>query len=311
MRDNERPVRHLDPPHGITERLHRARFTIARRLVQLSIIALFAGTAHLGWRLLKHPLLAGDLSTSSIASFITLSDPFALLQKLCAGLVPEMPLIVGALLVLAFYCIAGGRSFCAWVCPMNIVTDAADWLRTRLGIKTDWLRINHRVRYGIAAGCLIASAATGSAAFEWVSPQAMLWRELVWGFGLSGLCAVLGIFALDLLMVRRGWCGHLCPLGAFWSAVGKTSVTRVRFDNTRCTRCGDCIAACPEPQVINFREAAKKGFFTGAECTLCGRCIAVCPEKAVVIGIRPLKSGTCGDSDNKNDKNSPTGEKPS
>jgi ferredoxin-type protein NapH len=26
--------------------------------------------------------------------------------------------------------------FCSWVCPVNVVTDAAAWSRRRLGIKT-------------------------------------------------------------------------------------------------------------------------------------------------------------------------------
>lgn len=288
MRDRSN-VRHLSRPATVKEWLFRLRYTLARRAVQLAILAGFIGTAHWGWRVFGKPLLAGDLSASRLAGLIPLSDPFALLQKLCAGLMPEAPLMAGALLVLVFYWIAGGRSFCAWACPMNLVTDAAESLRSTLGLQTDWLRLNHRVRYGVAAGALLASAATGTAAFEWVSPQAVLWREIVWGAGLAGVSAVLGVFALDLLVVRRGWCGHLCPLGAFWSCVGKISPTRVTFDDQRCTRCGDCLSVCPEPQVIRFKEAGERGFFTGAECTLCGRCIAVCPEDALAVGLRPLK----------------------
>ncbi len=291
MRDRSN-VRHLSRPATVKEWLFRLRYTLARRTVQLAILAGFIGTAHWGWRVFGKPLLAGDLSASRLAGLIPLSDPFALLQKLCAGLMPEAPLMAGALLVLVFYWIAGGRSFCAWACPMNLVTDAAESLRSTLSLQTDWLRLNHRVRYGVAAGALLASAATGTAAFEWVSPQAVLWREIVWGAGLAGVSVVLGVFALDLLVVRRGWCGHLCPLGAFWSCVGKISPTRVTFDDQRCTRCGDCLSVCPEPQVIRFKEAGERGFFTGAECTLCGRCIAVCPEDALAVGLRPLKKRT-------------------
>ncbi len=289
MSENRPPIRHLPAPASLGERLKRLRFTIARRVVQLSILALFIGTAHLGWRLVGKPLLAGDLSASLMAGLVPLADPFALLQKLFALQWPEMPLIVGALLVLAFYWFAGGRSFCAWVCPMNMVTDAADWLRVKSNLKTDWMRLNHRIRYGVAAGCLAASAVTGTAAFEWVSPQAVLWREAVWGLSFGGLAVVFGIFALDLLMVRRGWCGHLYPLGAFWSVVGRTSPLRVTFDDTRCSRCGDCAVVCPEPQVINLKTMAEKGFVAGAECTLCGRCLTVCPEDALNIGLRPRR----------------------
>jgi ferredoxin-type protein NapH len=37
--------------------------------------------------------------------------------------------------VLAFYLSSAAASICAWVCPVNLVTDAAGWLRDRLGIK--------------------------------------------------------------------------------------------------------------------------------------------------------------------------------
>jgi ferredoxin-type protein NapH len=52
------------------------------------------------------------------------------------------------------------------------------------------------------------------AAFEAFSPIAMLHRELIYGTDM-GLSAAAGIFLLDTFVLRRGWCGHLCPLGAF------------------------------------------------------------------------------------------------
>ena len=289
MPDMRPPIRHLALPATFSEHVKRLRFTLARRVVQLALLAFFIGTAHFGWRVFGKPLLAGDLSASLVAGLVPLADPFAVLQRLCAGQWPDVSLILGALLILSFYWLTGGRSFCAWVCPMNMVTDGADWLRTKLGIKTDWLRMNHRVRYGVAAGSLIASAVTGTAAFEWMSPQALLWRETVWGMSLSGAAVVLGIFALDLLMIRRGWCGHLCPLGAFWAVVGRASPLKVTFDDAKCSHCGDCAVVCPEPQVINLKKMAEQGFVTGAECTLCGRCLTVCPEDALHFGLRPRR----------------------
>lgn len=190
----KKAVRHAEPPKSLSGWFVRYRFEIARRIAQLAVLALFAGTARLGWTLLGRPILSGDLSASLVLGTIPLSDPFALIQKLAAGLMPEVTLIVGALLVLAGYILLGGRSFCAWVCPMNSVTDFADWVRVKLGIKTDWVRLSSKTRYAVALGALIASAVTGSAAFEWISPQAWLWREVVWGFGLGGRECRFGCF---------------------------------------------------------------------------------------------------------------------
>lgn len=260
--------------------------SMARRFVQLAVLALFIGTVRLGWTLLGEPLLNGTLTSSLIAGSVPMSDPFALLQKLFAGHKPELTMVTGALIVLAIYVIAGGRAFCAWVCPMNIVTDAAYGARKSLNVPASSLRLSRHARYALAAAALLASAVSGTAAFEWVSPQAFLWRELIWGVGAGLIAAVTGVFALDLLLLERGWCGHLCPLGAFWSVVGKVGVVKPIFDNDRCTKCGDCLRVCPEAHVLNFKLAAQRGFIASGECTNCGRCAAVCPENAIRFATR-------------------------
>lgn len=260
--------------------------SMARRFVQLAVLALFSGTVRLGWTLLGEPLLNGTLTSSLIAGTVPMSDPFALLQKLFAGHKPELTMVTGALIVLAIYVIAGGRAFCAWVCPMNIVTDAAFNARKSLNVPASSLRLSRHARYALAVGALLASAVSGTAAFEWVSPQAFLWRELIWGIGAGLFAAVTGVFALDLLLLERGWCGHLCPLGAFWSVVGKVGVVKPIFDNERCTKCGDCLRVCPEAHVLNFKLAAQRGFIASGECTNCGRCAAVCPENAIRFATR-------------------------
>lgn len=259
---------------------------LVRRLLQLSVLALFIGTARLGWTLLGEPLVSGDLSASLIAGVIPMSDPFAVLQKLFALHAPETTMIVGALAVLAIYLVAGGRAFCGWVCPMNMVTDLAAYTREKTGLRADILRLDRRARYAVAAVSLVVSSITGAAAFEWVSPQAFLWREAVWGVGLGSISVVLGVFAFDLAVLNRGWCGHLCPLGAFWSVAGKAGFIKPVFLNDRCTRCGDCLKLCPEPQVLNFKRAEQLGFIASGECTGCGRCAAVCPENAIVFAPR-------------------------
>ena len=260
--------------------------SVARRVVQLAVLMLFIGTARFGWTLLGEPLLSGTLSSSLFAGSVPLSDPFALLQQLASGHMPEAVMVTGAILVLVFYLLLGGRVFCAWVCPMNIVTDAAFSTRKLLQLPASSLRLSRNTRYALAAAALLASIVSGTAAFEWISPQAFLWRELIWGVGAGFFAAVAGVFALDLFMLERAWCGHLCPLGAFWSVVGKAGLVKPIFDNERCTRCGDCLRVCPEAHVLNFKQAAAEGFISSGECTNCGRCAAACPENAITFATR-------------------------
>jgi ferredoxin-type protein NapH len=140
-------------------------------------------------------------------------------------------------------------------------------------------------RYAVLALSIVLSAVAGVAAFEWISPIAMLHREILYGAGL-GLTSVAGVFLFDAFVLKHGWCGHLCPLGAFWAFVGRGAQVRVAFDDASCTRCGDCLRVCPEPRVLHFNEAARAGMVRHGECTNCAACIAVCPESSLRLTLR-------------------------
>ena len=284
----KKPVRHMTPPKSVGEALWRLRWTLARRTVQLGILLLFAGTARLGWQIAGEPVLDGTLSASKFLGLIPLSDPLAMLERLAAGHLPTVTVLAGALIVLVLYGILGSRTFCGWVCPMNMVTDLADWLRRKLGLDADVVRLTNVVRYGLLVASIVMSVLLGTAAFEAVSPQAWLWRDLVFGTGLAALAAASAVFAIDLALMKHGWCGHICPLGAFWALVGRLTRSpgiQVHFKDDACTRCGDCLRVCPEPQVIRFNDLKKTGRIPAGECLNCGRCIANCPEKALQFAL--------------------------
>ena len=145
---------------------------------------------------------------------------------------------------------------------------------------------------------MLASILTGSAAFETVSPQAFLWRDIIFGTGLSALSAVLTVFALELGLMKDGWCGHLCPLGAFWSLAGRASprpIIQIAFIDEHCTRCADCLKVCPEKQVIRFKELAQTGRIPSGDCLNCGRCIEICSENALHFRLGSQKTKPTGD----------------
>jgi ferredoxin-type protein NapH len=269
---------------GVRGWLHRRRFAIARRGVQIGTLLAFFGTLHWGWQIAGRPLLAGNLSSSSLLDAVPLADPFAVLQILATGHLPLTEVLLGSAIVLGLYAYVGGRSFCAWVCPVNMLTDAAEDLRRRLGLRSN-LRLPRSLRYVALGLTLLLSAWLGVAAFEWVSPIGLFHREVIYGVGF-GLAALAGLLVFDALVLRHGWCGHLCPLGAFWAQVGRVARVRVRFDEASCTECGDCVKACPEPQVLNLRAAAEAGMVRSGECTNCARCIAVCPEGSLSFALR-------------------------
>ena len=256
--------------------LARNRWLLLRRLGQLAILALFLAGPWFGVRVLK-----GNLSASLIFDTIPLSDPLLALQSMVAGHWPYKTALIGAAIVLVFYLLVGGRVFCSWVCPVNVVTDAAAWSRRKLGIKTGRAP-DASTRYWLLGGILLATAISGVLVWEWVNPVSLLHRALI--FGLWGsLLAIAGIFAYDLLIASRGWCGHLCPVGAFYGLLGRTALVRVSAaQRSACDDCMDCFVVCPEPQVI--RPALKQAGQThplilSGDCTNCGRCIDVCDRQ--------------------------------
>ena len=283
---NGRPVRPFVLPETLGGRLWVWRYLLLRRALQLGVLLLFLGTVRWGWEVAGRPLLSGNLSSSQLLGSIPLADPFAVLQIILTGYVPSQEVLTGAAIILVLYIVLGGRTWCAWMCPVNMVTDAAAWLRRKLGLP-DMFRLSRNTRYVVLTLALLLSALTGVAAFEWISPISMLHRELIFGIGL-GLTAVLGVFLFDLFILRNGWCGHLCPLGAFYAVAGKVAQVRVSFDTPTCTHCGECARVCPEPQVLNLREAADAGMVASGECTNCGRCITICPEDTLHFDLRRL-----------------------
>jgi len=284
MGPNGRPVRPFIMPSSFSGKLQVWHLLLLRRSVQLGVLLLFIGTVRWGWEVAGRPVLTGNLSSSELFGIIPLADPFAALQILLTGHLLLQEVLLGAAIVLIAYALLGGRVWCSWVCPINMVTDLSAWLRRRLGI-SDLFRISRSIRYTVLALALTLSVLTGVAAFEWISPISMLHRELIYGIGL-GWTAVLGVFLFDLFILRHGWCGHLCPLGAFYALLGKLALIRVRFDTPTCTHCGECARVCPEPQVLNLKEAAAAGMIASGECTNCGRCITVCPEGTLQFKLR-------------------------
>ena len=264
------------------------QWLLLRRTSQLLVLGLFLAGPWLGWWIVK-----GNLASSLTLDVLPLTDPLVLLQEVAAGQTPLVTAIIGAVLVTAFYVLVGGRTYCSWICPVNIITDAAEWLRYRLGIKGG-AHLSRQARYWLLGGILLGAALTGSILWELINPVSMVFRGLVFGMGLAwGMVAV--IFLFDLIVSRRGWCGHLCPVGAFYSLIGHFSALRVSaIAREKCDDCMDCFAVCPEHQVI---RPALKGADKGPEhdpgpmildgnCTNCGRCIDVCAQNVFTFSHR-------------------------
>jgi len=267
--------------------MNNLKYLLLRRTTQIGLLFLYFAANAYGWN-----IVAGTFGTSYLFDVIPLADPYTTLQVLATGFVLGTDVLLGAVIITMFYFVVGGRAFCSWVCPINMVTDLANWLRRKFNLDKE--EVNYRflkrsARYWIMVVGLLVSAFIGIAAFEVVSPITIMQRGVVFGFGMGG-AVVLAIFLFDLFGVKNGWCGHLCPLGAAYSVIGSKSLVRVKHDHEACTNCMDCKVVCPESQVLHMINKESISV-TDGECTNCGRCVDVCNDNALEFGIRNFVNG--------------------
>ena len=154
----------------------------------------------------------------------------------------------------------------------------------------------HRVRTGgwqpprtlrlwLLGTIVAASAVTGTVAWEWINPVTVLHRGLVFGTLFAGLgwLVIVAVFLFDLVLSRHGWCGHICPVGAFYGQLGRFGILRISAKRRDvCDTCMDCFRVCPEPHVMTPAlmggAPGNSPVILSPDCTNCGRCIDVCTK---------------------------------
>ncbi|HCU17453.1 NapH family periplasmic nitrate reductase polyferredoxin component [Hafnia paralvei ATCC 29927] len=263
------------------------RWLLLRRLSQLAILMMFLSGPWFGVWILK-----GNYSGSLLLDTVPLTDPLMMLESLFAGHWPALTALAGALVIVAIYALIASRAFCAWVCPLNPVTDLAAWMRRKLNIRQS-ASLPRGLRYGILLAVLAGSAVSGTLLWEWLNPVALLGRSLIFG-AVGGLWLILAVFLFDLLVTEHGWCGHICPMGALYGVIGAKAMVRVSAEHReKCTRCMDCFHVCPESQVL--REPVLNNdhspLVLSKDCISCGRCMDVCAEHVFEFKNRFHRSG--------------------
>lgn len=263
------------------------RWLLLRRLSQLAILMVFLSGPWFGVWILK-----GNYSGSLLLDTVPLTDPLMMLESLFAGHWPALTALAGALVIVAIYALIASRAFCAWVCPLNPVTDFAAWMRRKLNIRQS-ASLPRGLRYGILLAVLAGSAVSGTLLWEWLNPVALLGRSLIFG-AVGGLWLILAVFLFDLLVTEHGWCGHICPMGALYGVIGAKAMVRVSAEHReKCTRCMDCFHVCPESQVLRdpVLNNDHSPLVLSKDCISCGRCMDVCAEHVFEFKNRFHRSG--------------------
>jgi ferredoxin-type protein NapH len=238
---------------------------------------------------------------------LSMTDPLAALESMIASKhiakVIGISLIAPIILTLLF-----GRVFCSWICPMGLLLEITDTFRkfTKfLEIKSYNIRFERGTKFAVLAVGLTASALLSVPVLGYIYPPAIISRELhdlvftlfdraeanMLGFSLVGLTwmsfILLAIIAFEVLVSRRWWCRYMCPGGAIYMMIGAKRPVRVKLFKSKCTRCVDCVVACP----MGLNPMNNQ---MGMECDNCGACISACDDDALryTVAIRSSSAET-------------------
>ncbi|MCP4397439.1 MAG: 4Fe-4S binding protein [bacterium] len=232
----------------------------------------------------------GSVWAMDIAGF-KITDPLALLESTTIALFLYLPLLLSVVGPVLFTIILG-RVYCGWLCPMNLVLEVNDKLRTlleKIGYNTRDVKFGRNTKYAVLIVGLIAAYFAGMPLLSLIYPPAVMSREIfykvyngIWGNGII----ILGLICFfELILSRRWWCRHICPGGTVYIVLSTFRRLKIQRNDHLCNQCGDCVPVCPYDLKPMTRELTR-------ECDQCGQCIAACKPDALKYTFKIKISGS-------------------
>jgi ferredoxin-type protein NapH len=224
-----------------------------------------------------------------ILSFLLMSVSFAYMSPVIMMMGLTKGVIAAGLIfwivnfILAFIF---GRAFCGYACPNGaeqMIVDRAVKLNLR---PVPGLR-NLKYLFAVlwVGGAILLAIGAGNLV---INPLFQLGSGVPpWPLGayIVFYLIVLGVFAISLVLGRRGLCNYLCPMSVIFMAITKIKDT-VRLPSLHleappddCIHCKKCNTACP--MSLNVEEMVKDNRMQNPECILCGSCADTCPKKVI------------------------------
>lgn len=185
-----------------------------------------------------------------------------------------------------------GRIFCGWICALGTLQDLFGRLgmkifKRRYNIPKGWDASLRYMKYVVLLGIIYFTWRTGQLVINSMDPfvaynhiaagMEELLKEYAVGFGI--LVAML----LSSLFYERLFCRYLCPLGAYYSIVGRFSFFKIKRKKSSCVDCKRCDKSCPAALDISSSERAD----SRGECLSCMNCVEVCPtvKKSLEVSV--------------------------
>jgi NapH/MauN family ferredoxin-type protein len=225
---------------------------------------------------------------------VSLTDPLAAAESIAARRRVARVLVIG-LIIPVVGTLLLGRIFCSWICPMGLILELTDKLRTVLRfleIRPRDMRFSPLTKHMLLAVGLAGAAISAVPVLAYIYPPAIISREahdLVFGFfdraeaGVPGFSAggltwmsliIVAIVLFEVLISRRWWCRYVCPGGALYGILGALRPVRVKLAEQTCTKCGECVNVCP----MGLNPMQNR---MGIDCDNCGVCVSDCPDGAL------------------------------
>lgn len=259
---------------------------IVRHAVQCAVLLLFLWVGLMGFfggGVMAEGVFFGNLSSSTVAGTLVLTDPFAFLEVIAASKTVPFALLGGVLTITLFYTLVRGRSFCGWVCPLGLFAELAQWAGNKTGLRkraplTRQMPRSSKILAALLV--LLASALVSLPVFELVSPVTALPRLFVLGVGI-GVWLFVAIVLVELFFPGRLWCNSLCPVGGLYEVLGYVGLVGIR-NHEGCTRCNACKQVClADERILDEVIVGTKTAVSAGDCMLCGKCVDACPAKTL------------------------------
>ena len=214
------------------------------------------------------------------------------LFKTMVGLYPDALAKTAAFFFFLGLAVVGNKLVCGWACPFGGLTEllySIPWL-TKLKRHKIPFWVSNSIRGGLFVVMLLVlfgviGGNRGFVIHHLFNPFNLFNYEFE---GISILITVVVALLLGLV-IYRPFCQFICPFGFLSWIAERISLYRVKVNHDTCTKCGNCIRACPS-------DAAKgrvEGKVFPADCFSCARCLNVCPVDATryeFIGRRQKKA---------------------
>lgn len=228
---------------------------------------------------------------AAVEAFLPIGALVGLRAWLGTGLFdPVHPAGLAILLAILATTLIFGKAFCAWLCPVGALSEALWRLGRRVmgrGYRlprwADWplQSLKYLLLLFFLKAVLIDFSPGMAVYFLRSSYNQVADVKMMYFFlqpGTEVVAFLLVLMSLSLV-VPNFWCRYLCPYGALLGGLSVLAPAKVKRTPSLCTNCKRCDWACPEGLAVSTADRVHS-----PQCSRCLDCVVACP-KAGALGV--------------------------